>query len=80
MRTNNPPAAGSGQSATLEIASDLRGQGLGHQMFADAEARARTAGCGLMQLTMNATRQESRRFYEALGFEASHIGFKKVLG
>lgn len=63
----------------VRVAGDLRGQGIGHQMLADAEARARAAGCGLVQLTMNATRQDSRRFYEALGFEASHIGFKRVL-
>jgi GNAT superfamily N-acetyltransferase len=48
-------------------------------MFADAEARARAAGCRLMQLTMNATRTDARRFYERLGFTASHIGFKRDL-
>ena len=57
----------------------LRGQGLGHQMFADIEVRARAAGCRLIQLTMNASRTDSRRFYEGLGFEASHVGFKRYL-
>ena len=72
-------AARRAQVESVRIASDRRGEGLGHQMFADAEARARAAGCRLIQLTMNAARGDSRRFYEGLGFEASHIGFKRYL-
>ncbi|MRU14813.1 GNAT family N-acetyltransferase [Roseovarius sp. A21] len=72
-------AARRAQVESVRIASDIRGQGLGHRMFADVEARARAAGCRLIQLTMNATRTDSRRFYEGLGFEASHIGFKRYL-
>jgi GNAT superfamily N-acetyltransferase len=49
-------------------------------LLADAEARARAAGCTLLQLTSNATRQDALRFYEAQGFVASHVGFKKALG
>ena len=48
-------------------------------MFADVERRARGAGCGLIQLTMNKSRTDSHRFYERLGFTASHIGFKRYL-
>ena len=72
-------AARRAQVESVRIASDIRGQGLGHRMFADVEARARAADCRLIQLTMNATRTDSRRFYEGLGFEASHIGFKRYL-
>ncbi len=67
------------QVESVRVASDQRGQGIGAAMFADAEARARAAGCRLMQLTMNATRTDARRFYERLGFTASHIGFKRDL-
>lgn len=63
----------------VRVASDLRGQGLGAALLRDAETRARAAGAGLLQLTMNATREESRRFYVANGFDPSHTGFKKVL-
>jgi len=63
----------------VRVASDLRGQGLGEAMFQDVEARARRAGCGLIQLQMNTTRQDARRFYERLGFTASHHGFKRDL-
>lgn len=67
------------QIESVRVARHLRGQGVGRAMLADAEARARDAGCGLIQLTMNASRSESRRFYESLGFEASHVGFKRYL-
>lgn len=72
-------AARRAQVESVRVSSALRGQGVGKAMFADIDARARAASCALVQLTMNASRTESRRFYEALGFTASHIGFKKPL-
>ncbi|MDQ2089484.1 GNAT family N-acetyltransferase [Marimonas arenosa] len=72
-------AARRAQVESVRVAGHLRGQGVGKEMFADIEARARTAGCRLIQLTMNAQRTDSHRFYEALGFEASHVGFKRYL-
>jgi len=48
-------------------------------MFADAETRARAAGCTLMQLTMNKSRTDTARFYQRLGFTPSHIGYKRDL-
>ena len=51
----------------------------GHDRLADAEARARAAGCGQMQLTTNRTRTDAHRFYDRLGFTPSHIGYKKTL-
>ncbi|MCB2137473.1 MAG: GNAT family N-acetyltransferase [Rhodobacteraceae bacterium] len=67
------------QVESVRVATALRGQGIGEAMFADADARARAAGCRLMQLTMNASRKDARRFYERLGFTPSHIGFKREL-
>jgi len=72
-------AARRAQVESVRVASKMRGQGVGQLMFADVEARARAAGCSLVQLTMNAERVDSRRFYEGLGFVASHTGFKKAL-
>ena len=72
-------AARRAQIESVRVASKMRGQGLGRLMFEDAETRARDAGCSLMQLTMNAARTDSKRFYEGLGFVASHVGFKKAL-
>jgi GNAT superfamily N-acetyltransferase len=67
------------QLESVRVRADLRGQGIGAALIADAEARARGAGCALIQLTSNATRDRARRFYERLGFTASHIGFKRDL-
>ncbi len=72
-------AARRAQVESVRVASHLRGQGVGAQMFAEVEARARAAGCRLIQLTMNQTRADARRFYQNLGFEASHTGFKRYL-
>jgi ribosomal protein S18 acetylase RimI-like enzyme len=68
-----------GQRAQIEsvrIAADLRGQGLGHAMMQDAIERARARGCTLVQLTTDIRREHTRRFYERLGFVASHHGMK----
>lgn len=67
------------QIESVRVAADMRGQKIGERMFQDAEMRARAAGCGLLQLTMNKDRTDSRRFYERLGFTPSHIGFKRNL-
>ena len=63
----------------VRVASALRGQGVGQAMIADAEARARAAGCTLMQLTMNKSRTDTARFYSRVGFTPSHIGYKRDL-
>ena len=63
----------------VRVASDLRGQGIGAQLMADAEVRARAAGCTQMQLTTNRARTDAHRFYDRLGFTPSHIGYKKTL-
>lgn len=63
----------------VRVASDLRGRGIGAQLVADAETRARDAGCGLIQLTTNRSRGDARRFYDRLGFTPSHIGYKKAI-
>ncbi len=72
-------AARRAQVESVRVASDLRGHGIGAAMFADADARARAAGCSLMQLTMNKSRTDSARFYQRLGFTPSHIGYKRDL-
>ncbi|MFG2718689.1 GNAT family N-acetyltransferase [Streptomyces sp. NPDC048416] len=56
-----------------------RGSGLGTQLVEWAVDEARRQGCQLVQLTSDATRTDAHRFYERLGFEPSHVGFKKSL-
>lgn len=72
-------AARRAQIESVRVASPTRGQGFGAALLADAEARARAAGCALIQLTSNATRADALRFYERHGYEPSHVGFKRRL-
>jgi GNAT superfamily N-acetyltransferase len=64
------------QIEAVRVREDLRGQGLGHELFAWAVAEARHRGCTLVQLTSDKRRDEAHRFYGRLGFVASHEGFK----
>ncbi len=63
----------------VRVAAAHRGEGIGEALIQDAIARARAAGCALVQLTTDATRVDARRFYERLGFEATHLGMKLAL-
>lgn len=44
-----------------------------------AIAEARRRGCTLVQLTTDNTRTDAHRFYDRLGFVASHRGYKLAL-
>ena len=72
-------AARRAQIEGVRVARSLRGQGGGRALIADAEARARACGATLLQLTMNRDRHDSAKFYAAMGFDPSHIGYKKRL-
>ncbi|MBD0745845.1 GNAT family N-acetyltransferase [Streptomyces sp. CBMA152] len=63
----------------VRIYADERGSGLGTRLIEWAVDESGRQGCQLVQLTSDATRTDAHRFYERLGFEASHLGFKKAL-
>ncbi len=68
--------------ATVEavrVRSDQRGNGLGERLLRWAVDEARARGCGVVQLTTDASRVDAHRFYERLGFTASHVGMKLTL-
>jgi GNAT superfamily N-acetyltransferase len=70
------------QRMTIEavrVRSDRRGSGIGRAMMAWSLQRARERGCGLAQLTTDKRRTDAHRFYERLGFVASHEGMKLAL-
>ena len=69
-----------GQIEGVRIAAGQRGRKLGERLMGEAIGRARAAGCGLVQLTTDASRPDAHRFYERLGFAASHFGMKLMLG
>ncbi|OIJ69314.1 GNAT family N-acetyltransferase [Streptomyces mangrovisoli] len=63
----------------VRIHADERGSGLGSRFIEWAVAESRRQGCRLVQLTSDASRTDAHRFYERLGFTASHVGFKLAL-
>jgi GNAT superfamily N-acetyltransferase len=63
----------------VRVAADQRGRGVGEAMLAWAVDHARRHGCGLVQLTTDRARVDAHRFYERLGFEATHVGYKLSL-
>jgi GNAT superfamily N-acetyltransferase len=68
-----------GWRATVEgvrVDRRLRGCGVGRELLGWAIRRAQDRGCHLVQLTTDKLRPEARRFYEGLGFVASHDGMK----
>ncbi|WP_411085699.1 GNAT family N-acetyltransferase [Streptomyces sp. 061-3] len=63
----------------VRIRADRRGDRLGRELMKQAVDRARLRGCALVQLTSNKRRADAHRFYESLGFDRSHEGFKLAL-
>lgn len=63
----------------VRIASSARGIGLGSALFAWAHAQGRARGAALAQLTSDKRRADAHRFYEQLGYERTHEGFKLQL-
>ncbi|MFI9627475.1 GNAT family N-acetyltransferase [Streptomyces sp. NPDC052042] len=63
----------------VRIHADERGSGLGTRLIEWAVDESRHRNCQLIQLTSDASRTDAHRFYERLGFTASHTGFKLAL-
>ncbi|MDH6488848.1 GNAT family N-acetyltransferase [Streptomyces sp. SAI-127] len=63
----------------VRIHADERGSGLGTRLIEWAIEESRRQNCQLVQLTSDNTRIDAHRFYERLGFTASHVGFKLAL-
>ncbi len=67
------------QIEAVRVASHRRGAGLGRALLEWAIQEARQRGCGVVQLTTDASRPDAHRAYEALGFSATHVGMKLTL-
>ena len=67
------------QIEAVRLASDTRGTGLGTALFEWAHRYGHRHGATLAQLTSDKTRTDAHRFYDGLGYEASHEGFKRPL-
>jgi ribosomal protein S18 acetylase RimI-like enzyme len=58
----------------VRVASHCRSRGIGEQLVQWAVAEAQGKGCKLVELLTHNTRVDAQRFYERLGFTASHVG------
>lgn len=68
-----------GWRATVEgvrTAASVRSRGVGGALMRHAIERARQRNCHVIQLTTDKRRADARRFYERLGFRATHEGMK----
>lgn len=65
------------QVEAVRTEASLRGQGLGTTLMGHVEDLARERGAARLQLTSNRDRPEAHRFYERLGWHATHLGFTK---
>jgi len=63
----------------VRVGSTERGSGLGTTMIQWAVDESRRLSVALVQLTSDRSRTDAHRFYERLGFEATHLGFKLQL-
>jgi ribosomal protein S18 acetylase RimI-like enzyme len=60
----------------VRVHRKFRGRGIGKTMIKWAIDRAHAKACKCVQLTTDKSRGDAIRLYEALGFQASHEGFK----
>jgi GNAT superfamily N-acetyltransferase len=67
------------QIEAVRVADSFRGAGLGSAILGWAIEEARLRRCALVQLTTDKSRGEAQRFYQRLGFVASHEGMKLPL-
>jgi GNAT superfamily N-acetyltransferase len=68
-----------GERAQVEgvrVAASHRSRGVGRMLLGWVVSRAEERGCRMVQLTTDKRRSDARRFYESLGFEATHEGMK----
>jgi GNAT superfamily N-acetyltransferase len=64
------------QIEAVRTNAKYRGQGIGTKVFEYAIRRAKEKGCHLIQLTSDKKRPDAIRFYESMGFFATHEGMK----
>jgi len=63
----------------VRVAASARGLGLGTTLMEWAVEEARARDCRIVQLTSDKARVDAHRFYDRLGFSATHEGFKLQL-
>ena len=64
------------QAESVFVREDFRGKGVGTELMKFAIEQSKLRGAHLLQLTTDKQRPDAKRFYEKLGFKASHEGMK----
>jgi GNAT superfamily N-acetyltransferase len=64
------------QIEAVRVRKEARNRNIGTKMIEWAIEEATRRGCALVQLTTDKRRADAHRFYERLGFVASHEGMK----
>ena len=67
------------QIEAVRVHQAYRNRGLGEALFTWAIDESRRRHCALVQLTTDKSRTSAHRFYERLGFAATHEGMKLIL-
>ncbi|MEM9327813.1 MAG: GNAT family N-acetyltransferase [Bacteroidota bacterium] len=67
------------QIEAVRVRDDQRGQLVGEQLVRWAINRSREVGAHMIQLTSDKQRDRAIRFYEKIGFSATHEGLKMKL-
>jgi GNAT superfamily N-acetyltransferase len=67
------------QIEAVRVRADQRGAGVGQALVRWAVDESKKRGCRLVQLTTNVEREDAHRFYERLGFSATHVGMELTL-
>ena len=67
------------QIEAVRVDEAYRNRGLGAALFTWAIDESRRRRCALVQLTTDKSRTSAHRFYERLGFAATHEGMKLLL-
>jgi GNAT superfamily N-acetyltransferase len=68
-----------GRVTALVVDPSARGQGIGRQLMAAAEAWAAARGCVLLEVTSNRRLTAAHAFYERLGYVSTSYRFAKEL-
>ena len=67
------------QIEAVRVHAAHRSRGLGAALLGWAVEESRRRGCALVQLASDKKRADAHRFYDRLGFTASHEGYKMSL-
>lgn len=65
--------------ASVQVRAECRSRGIGERMVRYAEVLARDVGAAMLELSSSNRRHDAHRFYDRLGYERSHEGFRKRL-